>query len=156
MLGKLDHSSITDHNGPRPSVSRISSTMNDPRNGWVHLAKLRVLCPPCATSTTTTRRRTAATTTGSARVCSGCSFAGLIGRGGTHMWLGIDVGGKVLQGLGSCLFPDLAVHMATGPAAQYSAVCPDGLRVLSRQDLSRLGCAPARLCSSHGHRTGGA
>ena len=68
------------------------------------------------------------------------------------MWLGIDVGGKVLQGLGSCLFPDLAVHMATGPAAQYSAVCPDGLRVLSRQDLSRLGCAPARLCSSHGHR----
>ena len=41
------------------------------------------------------------------------------------MWLGIDVGGKVLQGLGSCLFPDLAVHMATGPAAQYSAVCPD-------------------------------
>ena len=60
--------------------------------------------------------------------------------GGTHMWLGIDVGGKVLQGLGSCLFPDLAVHMATGPAAQYSAVCPDGLvtglRVLSRQDLA--------------------
>ena len=54
------------------------------------------------------------------------------------MWLGIDVGGKVLQGLGSCLFPDLAVHMATGPAAQFSAVCPDGLRVLSRQDLSRL------------------
>ena len=38
------------------------------------------------------------------------------------MWLGIDVGGKVLQGLGSCLFPDLAVHMATGPAAQFSAV----------------------------------
>ena len=39
-------------------------------------------------------------------------------------------------------------------SAQFSAVCPDGLRVLSRQDLSRLGCAPARLCSSHGHRTG--
>ena len=37
-------------------------------------------------------------------------------------------------------------------SAQFSAVCPDGLRVLSRQDLSRLGCAPARLCSSHGHR----
>ena len=56
------------------------------------------------------------------------------------MWLGIDVGGKVLQGLGSCLFPDLAVHMATGPAARYSAVCPDvlvtGLRVFSRQDLA--------------------
>ena len=52
------------------------------------------------------------------------------------MWLGIDVGGKVFQGLGSCPFPDLAVHMATGPAAQYSAVCPDGLRVLSRQDLA--------------------
>ena len=42
--------------------------------------------------------------------------------GGTHTWLGIDVGGKVLQGLGSCLFPDLAVHMATGPAAQFSSV----------------------------------
>ena len=60
--------------------------------------------------------------------------------GGTHMWLGIDVGGKVFQGLGSCPFPDLAVHMATGQAAQYSAVCPDGivtgLRVLSRQDLA--------------------
>ena len=50
------------------------------------------------------------------------------------MWLGIDVGGKVLQGLGSCLFPDLAVHMATGPAAQ--CVLMACVRVLSRQDLA--------------------
>ena len=34
------------------------------------------------------------------------------------MWLGIDVGGKVFQGLGSCLFLDLAVHMATGQEAR--------------------------------------
>ena len=59
------------------------------------------------------------------------------------MWLGIDVGGKVLQGLGSCLFPDLAVHMATGPAAQYSAVCPDGLRAC----LVTAGLEPTWLCT---------
>ena len=93
-------------------------------------------------------------------VCSGSIItcaAGLIGRGGMHMWLGIDVGGKVLQGLGSCLFPDLAVHMATGTAAQYSAVCPDGivtgLRVLSRQDLA-LHMATGGVVVVHSHRTG--
>ena len=129
--------------------------MNDPRNGWVHLAKLRVLClvPPAPQrpGDATPRRRLArrvcavgAVWAGSARVCGGCSFAGLIGRGGTHMWLGIDVGGKVLQGLGSCLFPDLAVHMATGPAAQFSAVCPDGLRAC----LVTAGLEPTWLCTS--------
>ena len=69
------------------------------------------------------------------------------------MWLGIDVGGKLFQGLGSCLFPDLAVHMATGPAAQYSAVCPDGLRVFSRQDLT-VHMATGGVVAVHGHRTG--
>ena len=52
----------TAHDRPFPEFPSI---MNDPRNGWVHLAKLRVLCPPYATSTTTTRRRTAATTASS-------------------------------------------------------------------------------------------
>ena len=67
MLGKLYHSSIHEHKGPRPSISRISSIMNDPRNGWFRLSLQRrsAPCPPCATSTTTTRRRTAATTASS-------------------------------------------------------------------------------------------
>ena len=72
MLGKLYHSSINEHKGPRTVcfqnfLHHERVLVNSGENSWVHLSlrRLSAPCPPYATSTTTTRRRTAATTASS-------------------------------------------------------------------------------------------